>query len=338
MKTITSQVILASGELYPKSNLHPGMTLLGADAKPQELKGMKTRKILAFEVQPQKETPFLLGFDQRILAFSKYQEPLLLRAMDVRDCSKNFLKNFGLAKATLDFPKQELPLDPYFLGLLLGDGCFRKSTICLTTPDTEIIQALYQTAAQHQWPVRVERLPRNLSDGYYFKKSPKNTPSLKQILASLGLFRHKSTTKFIPKNYVYADRTSREALLAGLLDTDGSLRGFSYDYQTSSLQLAEDVAFLARSLGLLVVEGKSLKTRGIVARLYLHGDFSQIPLRIQRKISHPRRKPFQATFKLKPVGLQEILYLDIESYLQGDFTIRIGDPIRALPGGSYDNA
>ena len=276
MNTITSQVILASGELYPKSNLHPGMMLFGADSKIHKLRGLTTHKILAFDVQPQKGKHFLIGFDQKILAFSRHKEPLLLRATDIRDFSRRFQRNFSLAKVSLDFPKQELPLDPYVLGLLLADGS-------------------------------------------YFKKSCL-----------------KSNTKFIPKSYLYADRHSREALLAGLLDTSGFLKEASYDYQTSSVQEAEDIAFLARSLGLSVVEGKTLHTRGIVARLYLHGDFSQLPLR--RKIGPPRRKPFHETFKLKPVGVQDILYLDIESYVQGDFTVRMGDSQPSISGGAYDNA
>ncbi|MDR1207851.1 MAG: hypothetical protein LBJ89_00705 [Holosporales bacterium] len=258
MSRNTSQVILATGELYPKFDLKPGMILLGAESQPLALKGVETRRVPAFEVKPQKSESFLVGLDQKILAMSKTNEPLLLPAKDYVEFSANLQQKFSLAKAILDFPESELPLDPYFQGLLLGND--------------------------------------------------------------------KSDTKFIPKQYLFADKKSRQALLAGLLDTDGYLAGRYYDFKTSSQQLADDIAFLARSLGLTVFENRHPKTSGCVARLYIHGDFSEIPIRIRRKISSVSRQYFER-FTIKPAGIQGIQYLDIESYLLGDCTIRIGDHI-----------
>jgi hypothetical protein len=258
MNRIVSQVILATGELYPKFDLKPGMVLLDAESQPLSLKDVKTRKVPAFEVKPRKSASFFVGLDQKILATSKTNEPLLLPAKDYVEFSANLQKKFSLAKATLNFPEAELPLDPYFQGLLLGND--------------------------------------------------------------------KSNTKFVQKQYLFADKRSRQALLAGILDTDGYLAVRYYDFKTSSQQLVDDVAFLARSLGLTVFENRQPKTNGCVARLYIHGDFSGIPIRIRRKISIFPKRYFER-FTIKPAGIQEIQYLDIESYLLGDCTIRIGDHI-----------
>jgi hypothetical protein len=234
------------------------MILLGAESQPLVLKDVETRRVPAFEVKPQKSESFLVGLDQKILATSKTNEPLLLPAKDYVEFSANLQQKFSLAKATLNFSETELPLDPYFQGLLLGND--------------------------------------------------------------------KSNTKFVPKQYLFADKKSRQALLAGLLDTGGYLVGRYYDFKTSSPQLADDIAFLARSLGLTVFENHQSKTSGCVARLYIHGDFSGIPIRIRRKISLFSKRYFER-FTIKPAGIQEIQYLDIESYLLGDCTIRIGDDI-----------
>jgi hypothetical protein len=258
MNRIVSQVILATGELYPKFDLKPGMMLLGAESQPLTLKSVETRKVPAFEVMPQKSKSFLIGLDQKILATSKTNEPLLLPAKDYVDFSANLQQKFSLAKATLNFPETELPLDPYFKGLLLSN--------C------------------------------------------------------------KSNTKFIPKQYLFADKKSRQALLAGLLDTNGYIAVKYYDFKTSSVQLANDIAFLARSIGLTVFENRNPKTLGCVARLYIRGDFSEIPIRIHRKVSISSKRYFEK-FTIKPAGIQEIQYINIESYLLGDCTIRIGDRI-----------
>jgi hypothetical protein len=254
MNSITSQVILATGGFCPKIELKPGMVLLNANSKPRTLRGVETRRVPAFEVKPQKSEPFLIGLDQKILATSKTNEPLLLTAKDYVDFSKNLQQKFTLAKAILEFPKTALTLPPY----------------------------------------------------------------------EFGLFHHQSNTNFIPKQYLYADKKSRQSLLAGLLDADGSLSFRHYDFFTSSSQLAEDIAFLARSLGFLVVENRKPKTPGCVARLYIHGDFSEIPVRIKQKISRLSHKYFEK-FSIKPVEIQDVQYLNIESYLLGDCTVRIGD-------------
>jgi hypothetical protein len=258
MNRIVSQVILATGELYPKFDLKPGMMLLGAESQPLALKGVEIRRVPAFEVMPQKSESFLVGLDQKILATSKMNEPLLLAAKDYVDFSTNLQQKFSFAKATLNFPETKLPLDPYFLGFLWGN--------------------------------------------------------------------HKSNTKFIPKQYLFADKKSRQALLAGLLDTNGYIAVKYYDFKTSSVQLANDTAFLARSIGLTVFENRHPKTLGCVARLYIRGDFSEIPILIRRKLSLFLKRYFEK-FTLKPAGIQEIQYLDVESYLLGDCTIRIGDHI-----------
>jgi hypothetical protein len=339
MNSITSQVIgfpfnalngvpiLATGELYPKFELKPGIMLLGQDSQPHELKAVETRRVPAFEIKPQKRESFLIAFDQKIFATRKTGEPLLLTAKDYVDFSKNLQRKFSLAKAILDFPKTGLPLDPYFLGLLLGDGSFRCTPIKLTTPDKEIVEYLYEIAAKYNWPISIEHLKGNLSNHYFFKESTNEYQSLKEIIISLSLLNHKSDTKFIPKLYLYADKKSRQALLAGLFD--GHLCFRHYDFLTSSVQLANDVAFLARSLGFLVFENRKPKTPGCAARLYIYGDFpiigfSEIPIRIKRKVSKLSNGYFEK-FAIKSAGIQEIQYLDIESYLQGNCTVRVGD-------------
>jgi hypothetical protein len=246
-----------------------------------------------------------------------------LTATDYAEFSKRFQREFTLAKDTIDFAESALPLDPYFLGLLLGDGSFRCTPIKLTTPDIEIVQALNEFSEKYEWPVSVYKKPNNLSDDYYFKRA-ETGKSLKQIIVSLELYDHKSNTKFIPKQYLYADKRSRQALLGGLLDTDGYLSFRHYDYQSASFQLANDIAFLARSLGFLVVERTLVRIGRTLARLYIHGDFSEIPIRIKRKICRYKQNIYHERFAIKPAGINDIQYLDVDSYLQGDFTVRIG--------------
>ena len=56
--------------------------------------------------------------------------------------------------------------------------------------------------------------------------------------------------KYIPKKYKYSTIEDRKELLRGLLDTDGHPTLYTtIEYSTASKELAEDVCFIARSLG-----------------------------------------------------------------------------------------
>ncbi|GHS91907.1 hypothetical protein AGMMS49949_03090 [Alphaproteobacteria bacterium] len=328
MKNRTGQVILASGELCLKSDLNPGMQLMNERSQAAVLQGIEVRNVPSFEIRPLKGEPFLLGFDQNILAASlKTEETLLLRATDYNNQASFFKSSFGLMRTPLDFPKTDTPLDPYFLGLLLGDGCFRSSQLCLTTSEPELIELLYETSKRLKWPLRIVQTPGNLSNAYYFKNFTSGA-SLKTHLKNLGLWDLKSNAKFIPKTYLYTDRDSRLALLAGLLDTDGSLLIRFYEIVSSSFQMAEDIAFLARSLGFGVVESEKVIKETRYVRLYIYGDYADLPLRVHRKKAwflKKTRHPEKVTFTVHSVGIQEVVYLFIDSYMTGDFTVRKGD-------------
>lgn len=136
----------------------------------------------------------------------------------------------------------DLPIDPYILGLLIGDGEFGRSNINLTSPDEELLQAI-----QAQYPhVRLSVNERKTCTTLFIKKAPE----LRKALQDLGLDKKLSYEKFIPTLYLQASAKQRLALLQGLLDTDGTVgKSKNISYCTTSKQLSEDVRYLVRSLG-----------------------------------------------------------------------------------------
>lgn len=331
MQNRSSQVLLATGKLCAKSELSEGMKLLNEQSRPQVLKHLEQRTVPAFEVRPMKCEPFIMGYDQKLIATSVHNTGyLLLKVSDFVKQSHRFRASFRLVHTDLQFSRRKaLPIAPYFLGLLLGDGCFRGGQPFLTTPDPEIIYTIYDVAEANHWPLRVDQTPTSLSNDYFFKKSLNG--SLKQHLQDLGLWGMKSKDKFIPDTYLYASHQDRWALLAGLLDADGYLQGLSYEIKTASFQLADQMAFLARSLGLGVAE-KEYHIKGKrYARLYIHGDFAELPIQINRKKtwgSLRQRNPRKVPFTVHPAGIRDVFYLGgVDTYLTGDLTVRKGDDL-----------
>lgn len=137
------------------------------------------------------------------------------------------------------FHSADLPIKPYTLGSLLGNGCLCGTNIEISTIDDCVIERI---SAEGYKCTRV--------------KSPKNYDyRLRRVglwneLKELGLLGTRSWSKFIPQNYLYADVNSRLELLQGLIDADGHIDKMGHiQYYTVSQQLAKDVQWLVRSIG-----------------------------------------------------------------------------------------
>lgn len=149
--------------------------------------------------------------------------------------------------APIQYPRRELSIDPYVLGVWIGDGTTTKAEV--TTADAPILDAIasggYAVAAR-----RTARLTyriggvghtRNLATGRYEQNS-----SLSSSLRALGLLGN----KHIPGTYLRASVEQREALLQGLMDTDGYVDSLGRcDIVTTKRRLADDYAELIASLG-----------------------------------------------------------------------------------------
>lgn len=133
---------------------------------------------------------------------------------------------------------QPVLLDPYMLGLLLGDG-HMNTHISLTSWDPCIIEyctALYPDATKYREGKEVRWIHQSRKD-------------LREILLHYNLLGKLSNTKFIPHQYLFNSVDVRLAILQGLLDTDGSAGIGSAEFTTVSPQLAKDVQQLVWSLG-----------------------------------------------------------------------------------------
>ncbi|CAA9414201.1 MAG: Phosphate starvation-inducible protein PhoH, predicted ATPase [uncultured Quadrisphaera sp.] len=152
------------------------------------------------------------------------------------------------------FEPQDVPLDPYALGLLLGDGCLTTSTTpTFTTADPELAVAL--EAALDRTEVRhkggYDYVLRHVDGG---RGGLRVANPVTTALRDLGLAGTRSQTKFVPEAYLRNSVAVRTALLQGLLDSDGgpvTQRGRTcrIQYGTSSPQLRDAVVHLVRSLG-----------------------------------------------------------------------------------------
>lgn len=236
--------------------------------------------------------------------------------------------------ARFGFGEQKpLPIEPYFLGVLLGDGAFKYDSVRVTTEDSEIVQELRRQANKFNLTLWINS-PGKTAPSYGFSGTMGKANPIMDRLEMLGLRGHGSGDKFIPHRYKVGSRMQRRELLAGLLDTDGHLHRAGYDFISKSAQLAADVAFIARSLGLtarLRTCTKRCQTGavGTYHRVSIFGNGAhKIPCRLPRKQA-PRRTQIKdarrSGFTIVATGKAEPFYgftLDGDSrYLLDDFTV-----------------
>ena len=160
-----------------------------------------------------------------------------------------------VAPLAIEMPPQDLPIPPYALGALLGDGQMPGTAprtggaygnIKLSSADPHIVDRVTQDLPDY------EAVPIGEVD-YRLRLKVQTRPSpLRIALANLGLAGCKAHEKFVPKAYKCGSASQRLALLQGLMDTEGSVAGKAQahaTFSTTSLRLARDVQEVAWSLG-----------------------------------------------------------------------------------------
>ena len=153
------------------------------------------------------------------------------------------------------YKDEELEINPYILGLLLGDGGFKGNIVTFTNAEEDLFNELSDWCGKNNLKLTIRDFENHKQANIVKDKSDGNRKtSLMIALESLNLRDCGSREKFIPKKYLYCSIESRRALLSGIINTDGSISsdGTGIEISTYSNQLANDIAELGRGLGYIV--------------------------------------------------------------------------------------
>ena len=142
----------------------------------------------------------------------------------------------------------ETPLNPYLLGVLLGDGHLKDTGVMFASADEFIVEEV-ESIVGEDYGLHVRHAGKY--DYAITHGIPRKGNALLALLRRLRLSGKRSHNKHIPYLYLLSSLEDRLALLQGLMDTDGNLNpgGTSGEFCSTSRQLADGVAFLVRSLG-----------------------------------------------------------------------------------------
>lgn len=332
-------IMMADGSVRPVESIRVGDEVMGPDSHPRMVSALHSGIDEMFEVAPNKGDPFVVNGDHllsvevcggvRLRNGASKHEVVSVR--EWLGASEWYRHTRKLWRTGVDFHSpRPLPVPPYILGILLGDGCLSHGSVQIANPDPEVAAAFRDYARSVGASTsRVSEIRVGACPIWGLSFGPGN-PVIR-ALRSLDLFPSSSGTKFVPERYKTASRESRLEILAGLIDTDGYLCGGGFDFISKSRALSEDVAYLARSLGLAAYVTGAKKSwqsgAGWYWRVSISGETSQVPVRVPRKKAPGRRQKksvLVSGFSVRSVGPGMFFGFECGGdhlYLMGDFTV-----------------
>jgi len=292
-----TNVLMYDGTLQKVEDVKVGDKLMGDDSTPRNVLSLARGQEEMYWIRQNKGIDYRVN-KSHILSLKrsrnegrhKHGDVLNIEVSKYIEKSDKFKSNYKGYKVAVEFEEKSLDIEPYFLGLWLGDG--RSSDVRIATQDDEVVEYLQDYAFQLD-----KKLHRYAVDGkctmYGITNIQKEgalrdvSHSLQGQLRLLGVIEN----KHIPQNYLTGSTEQRLALLAGLIDSDGY---YDDKYHVMEIvqkrkELAQQVKFLADSLGFrasFVKKKASIKSIGYecdVYRVRIVGHLDSIPTRIARK-------------------------------------------------------
>lgn len=320
---INTKILTADYDIVKIQDVKVGDTLMGPDGTARTVTALGRGKEQSYRIVPNKGEPFICN-ESHILPLKvtggakmggwKKGDIVFVTVKEYLKKSKTFKHITKLWYATLDFQESNLPVDPWVVGVWLGDGNF-DGRASLTKPNAAVQVGLIEwaNANDYTWEYRADNgkerqaIKINTND-----KTVKGRfcSAFRQIADMCCVGEEKR----IPKQYLTASKSQRLELLAGLIDTDGSVNNSAgYEIMTKYDGLSEDIVRLCRGLGFRVT--RSRKTASIRAlgfsgeywRLQISGHLPDIQCRGHKRIHTVKGRvdPTTTGFTVEDIGTQD---------------------------------
>jgi hypothetical protein len=340
-----SRVLMYSGAYKLVQDVNVGDLLMGPDSVPRRVLSLCSGVTQAYELRTPRGEVIRCNEDhilslKRTRYFQKNGagcggnwrggDTVNIAVKDYINQANNFKHIMKLWKPDeVQFAKvRELTISPYVLGLLLGDGGI-TNYVGFSSADQVLVDALRTEAAKFGCTVTGP-----IGDyGWMVVNRVGEENPFKYELRNMGVFGKGSGNKSVPIDYKTATVEARLQLLAGLMDTDGHQNGNTFDWISKSEQLADDVCFLAWSVGLAAVKSRCEKecvnngVWGTYYRVCISGDTDKVPCRLDRKKCTPRKQKKNVRmhgFTVHDIGEQKYFGFNLDRdqlYLDENFFV-----------------
>ena len=330
-----TKIMMHDGSIKNVEDIKVGEMLMGDDSTPRIVYELAKGRENMYKIIPNKGGDIFTCNGSHILSLkntSRTKENILITIDNYLKKGDTFKKNHLLYRMPVNYKHQDVEIDPYFLGLWLGDGTSTKTSI--TTADAEIVDFIYETAKKNNLRVHINYHVDNKSNTYSINSGMNGGKSypIRDSFKKYNLF----SNKHIPIEYLRNSVDVRKSVLAGLIDSDGYMSQKWYNITTKFDQLKDDIITLCRSLGYRACHKiKTIKWKQkdgtFVDKNYhsinISGDLSDLPIKLKRKISEKRlmnKSVLVDSFKIESIGIDDYYGFVIGGnhlYLLGDNTV-----------------
>ena len=349
--------VLTPGGFRPIGELRVGDLVIGSDGRPTVVGGVYPQGFKQiYRVYAQDGSSTLASEDHlwAVYTHADRRRGKPARVLQTKEMIGN-LRAAGrhryllpLLTAPVSFDLRPVPLDPYALGLLLGDGCVTcQTTPSFATTDPELAKSLERLIPGIKL--------RQKSDVDYVLNRVRQPGEVITIenpvtgaMRRLGLAGTKSDTRFIPEDYLFNSPQVRLAVLQGLLDSDGGPvtqegRTCRIQFGTASRRLRDDVVFVVQSLGGVVnqrtrkaagrkpglARGRPVHHRSDAHILDIRLPKGMVPFRLARKAAKYDAtgggRPMRFIDRIEPAGTAEAVCIKVAAadslYVTEDFLL-----------------
>lgn len=337
-----SKILMYDGSIKNVEDVIIGDELVGDDGNKRTVLELHRGVDKLYEITPIKGEPFVVN-GGHILSLYKTNEGKSypsctsrideITVEDYLNTSNNYKHLHKLYKPkSVSFGRNDvLPIDPYFLGLYLGDGSSACGGVNITSMRKEVEEYLYSFVKENELSITENwKGGSNKAKTYNIVGLKWRTNTIIDFLKDRNLYGVTCSFKFIPLEYKAASEKDRLSLLAGLMDTDSHYAKDrnEYEYCTKSGQLADDIIFLCRSLGFYCSTKKQKIVNGeVYYRLIITGELDTIPTKVQIRKGKPRaqKKSVLVTgFSVKYLGRGNYYGFTIDGnhlYCDGQFFV-----------------
>lgn len=330
--SLGTEVLANDGSFVKVEDVKKGDLLMGPDGSPRKVLGTTRGRGALYRITPKRGgEPFECNADHILTLYDRLSDSVVDVPLDTylewskdRKRLSRLVRSSGVTFSPVDDPV----VDPWFLGVWYADGTKNLNTVSITNPDQEIIDSVAAYAAVEGLNATVRATSASnpcpfvsiTGEGY---GKPNHLLNKVRDLYGDGIR--------LPLNYLRGSEETRKAFLAGLIDGDGYCGNSGrIDLVQKRKQWADDIAYLARSLGYRVsLREKKVRLPGwgkhrSYWRLTIVGDTSDLPIRLSRKHCHPRKQWSHVGFRVEPIKSGEYAGFELDGdsrYLLRDFTV-----------------
>jgi len=336
-------ILMFDGSIKMVQDVEIGNFVMGPDSQPRAVLGTNKGQGKLYRINPVKGDPYVVNEDH-ILSL-KYNKKNSEETINIS--LKDFLKSPEYLqfrckgyRTGINFPRREALINPYFLGVWLGDGLSSSTRVASAEP--EVVEFLEGYADEQGLVLRQHSYKEGNCQTYGITTGQQGGIVVNPLL-NLMRFYDLIDNKHIPEIYLVNDSEIRLRVLAGLIDTDGYLFDNCFEITTKFEILKEDILYLARSLGFAAYSKDKIIDGKIYHRISISGDISWIPTKIKRKIGQKRRQiknVLRTGINIEPLGEGDFFGFELDKdglYCLGDFTVTHNSTFASALAEYYSN-